>query len=290
MISSQDVILSVCMRSFNQRCFIEEALDSVLAQKTSFPFEIIVSDDYSSDGTVGVLKRYRDRFPETVRLILGESNVGGPANLRRVLEASSAKYVTCLDGDDYYLDEYKLQKQVDFLESHPDYSGCFHNTLNVKVDGTPLSLFNPLDFPAIHDVRSFIQREWFIPIHSAVFRRSLVSFPDWYESVMNDDYVVHLSVVKNGPYYYRPDVMVAYRHHGDNISSVYKDELLSASKLRDVLEGFTNIYPEEYLPVLRERIELYDKKIASLESERRHPWKKYFKARIYKRFIKRLIK
>lgn len=287
--NKQETILTVCIRTFNQKEFIETTLDSVLMQITSFSFNIIISDDSSNDGTKEIIQQYQRRFPEKISLIIGINNIGGPANLRRVIEASSSKYITCLDGDDYYLDEYKLQKQVDFLEGHPEFTACFHNALNVNVDGAPISLFNPLDFPSIIDAHYFIQNDWFIPIHSAMIRRELIIFPDWYESVINDDYVVHLSVVKNGPYYYRPDVMVAYRHHSHNTSSIYKDEVLTAMKLRDILNRYSKIFPKEYLHLFRERINEYDNRIAFLESERKHPWKKIFRITTYKRYIKKAL-
>ena len=287
--NSPNLVLSVCVRSYNQRDFIGEALDSVLCQCTTFPFEIIVSDDFSTDGTKEILIEYQKRFPQRIRLILGDVNIGGPKNLRRVIEASSAKYITCLDGDDYYTDEFKLEKQVHFLENHPEFTGCFHNTINVDERGKPFSLFNPIDFPSIHDAKMFIQEKWFIPIHSAMIRRELIAFPQWYESVVNDDYVVHLSVVKYGPYYYRPDIMVAYRHHTNNVSQVYEDPVLTASKLRDILEGFYDIYPKELLPVLKGQIDNYNEEITYWESEQRKPWKKYLRLKTYSKFTKRLL-
>ena len=145
--SENKVVLSVCIRSFNQKRFICQALDSVLEQKTMFPFEIIVSDDCSTDGTREILLEYQQHYPERIRLILGESNVGGPCNLRRVIEASTAKYITCLDGDDYYIDKYKLQKQVEFLEENDRYSACFHNVMDVNESKDSKGLFLPLNFP-----------------------------------------------------------------------------------------------------------------------------------------------
>ena len=285
--SENSCILSVCVRTYNQERFVSEALDSVLMQKTSFPFEIIVSDDCSKDGTRDVLREYQTKYPDRSRLLLGDGNVGGPKNLKRVIEASNAKYVTCLDGDDYYTDCYKLQKQIEFLEEHPGYSACFHNTVNVNADGTPYSLFNPLDFHLVHDAKEFIMEKWFVPIHSAVLRREFIEFPEWYEGVMNDDYVVHLSVVKNAPYYYMPDVMVAYRHHSNNTSAAYSDLILTASKLREILVNFSMIYPEEYRPCFEKKIAEYDAEIAFLESEKKYPMRKYFRLKTYKKMLKK---
>ena len=283
-------ILSVCIRSYNQETFIADALDSVLMQKTNFPFEIIISDDCSTDSTPIILRKYQEQFPDKIRLLLSEKNIGGPENLKRVIEASNAKYVTCLDGDDFYTDEYKLQKQVFFLETHPEYAACFHNTWYADEKGRLCGLFNRPDFHAVHDAHEFISERWFVPIHSAVIRREYIEFPEWYNTVMNDDYVVHLSVVKNGPYYYMPDVMVAYRRHSENTSIVYRDLILTDTKLCAVLENMKPLYPAEYAPDFDARIAEYKAEIADLQLLQSQPWRKWLRLKTYKRIIKQWIK
>ena len=288
--TQQNRLLSVCVRTHNQERFIREALDSVLQQHTSFPYEIIVSDDASSDGTVEILKEYQNAYPEKVRILLCEKNIGGPENLKRVIEASNAKYITCLDGDDFYTDEYKLQKQVDFLETHPEYAACFHNTWYADENGRLCGLFNCPDFHAVHDAHEFILERWFVPIHSAVMRREYIEFPEWYNTVMNDDYVVHLSVAKHAPYYYMPDVMVAYRHHGNNTSRAYHDKILTDTQLCTILENMKPLYPAEYASDFDARIAEYKAEIADLQLLQSQPWRKWFRRKTYSRGIKRLIR
>ena len=285
-----EVLLSVCIRTHNQERFIREALDSVLCQKTTFAFEVIVSDDASSDGTVAILQEYAGRYPSVVRLLLSETNLGGPNNLKRVIEASQAKYITCLDGDDFYTDAYKLQKQVDFLEAHPEYAACFHNTWMVDTLGNKQGLFNKPDFHAIHDAREFIRERWFVPIHSAVLRREFVEFPDWYDKVMNDDYVVHLSVAKHGAYYYMPDVMVAYRRHEQNISHAYGNMILTNTQLCTILENMKPLYPAEYAIDFDARIAEYEAEIADLQLLQNQPWRKWLRRKTYTRAIKSTLR
>ena len=282
-------ILSVCVRTYNQKAFVAKALDSVLNQKTSFSFEIIVSDDGSTDGTQDVLAGYQDQHLDRVRLILGEHNVGGPNNLKRVVEASNAKYITCLDGDDYYTDEHKLQKQVDFLETHPEFVACFHNVMNVDEATGKQTQFLPSGFPSVITAEDIISKKWFMPIHSVMMRRELITFPDWYSEVMNDDYVVNLSVAMHGPYHYVPDIMAAYRHHQSNISICYQDVILIDSQLKRILEGFSSIYPAAYKPVFEQRIKQYEEEIRFHEAEARHPWRKWFRSKTYKRKLKRIL-
>ena len=259
-------------------------------QRTDFEFEIIVSDDASSDGTVNILLEYQEAYPDKVRLLLSEINIGGPENLKRVIEASKAKYVTCLDGDDFYTDEYKLQKQVDFLEAHSEYAACFHNTWYADEKGRLCGLFNRPDFHAVHDAHEFIRERWFVPIHSAVIRREYIEFPEWYNTVMNDDYVVHLSVAKYMPYYYMPDVMVAYRHHGNNTSRAYHDQIMTDTQLRTILENMKPLYPADYALDFDARIAEYKAEIADLQLLRSQPWRKWLRLKTYKRIIRRFLK
>lgn len=288
--NQQDIILSVCVRTHNQERFIREALDSVLRQHTTFPFEIIVSDDASSDGTVAILQKYQKQYPDTIRLLIQETNIGGPENLKRVIEASQAKYITCLDGDDFYTDDYKLQKQVDVLEAHPEYAACFHNTWYADEKGRLCGLFNSPDFHALHDAHEFIRERWFVPIHSAMLRREYIEFPDWYNTVMNDDYVVHLSVAKHGPYFFMPDVMVAYRRHAQNTSIAYRNKILTDIQLCAILENMKPLYLAEYTADFDARIAEYKKEIADLQLLQKQPWRKWFRRKTYTREIKRIIR
>lgn len=282
-------LLSVCIRSFNQERYIAEAISSVLQQRTNFEFEIIVSDDCSSDNTSEIERSFQNKNPNIIRLLLGDNNIGGPKNLRRVIESSRAKYLAFLDGDDYFTDVYKLQKQVDYLEAHDEYVACFHNVINLDEKTGKRSLFLPLDFQEYHDCISVISNDWFLPIHSIVLRRELVFFPEWYDSVMNDDFVMNLSVVMHGPYHYISDVMAVYRHHDSNISNSYKNQILIDSQLREILLGFKSIYPAQYRGVFENRIQYYSDRIAFNERESKHPWRKYFRIKTYKRLLKRML-
>lgn len=285
--SQQNILLSVCVRTHNQERFINEALDSVLRQRTTFHFEIIVSDDASSDGTVAILQEYQKQYPNKIRLLLHETNIGGPDNLKCAIEASQAKYVTCLDGDDFYTDDYKLQKQVDILEAHPEYAASFHNTWYADANGRLCGLFNRPDFHELHDAREFIRERWFVPIHSAILRREYIEFPDWYNTVMNDDYVVHLSVAKHGPYYFMPDVMVAYRRHSQNTSIAYRNQIVMNTQLCTILENMKPLYPAEYAEDFDARIAEYKAVIADLQLLQKHPWRKWLRRKTYTRAIRK---
>src|SRR5690606_9560707 len=124
--SSPGVTVSVWMITYNHCAYIEQALDSVLCQETDFPFEIVIGDDCSTDGTREVLLRYASSNPARIRLILHERNVGMIANQNAVFDACSGEFIAMLEGDDYWTDSSKLQRQVDAMRENPECHVSFH--------------------------------------------------------------------------------------------------------------------------------------------------------------------
>lgn len=115
------MLLSIGILTYNQSAYLRQCLDSVLMQLADFDFEIVVGDDASSDGTQDILREYKAKYPDKFVLLLGEKNEGISMNYMKVLSACRGKYIALCEGDDYWTDATKLQKQVDFLETHPDY-------------------------------------------------------------------------------------------------------------------------------------------------------------------------
>ena len=122
---SEEIRVSVCMVTYNQKKYIAQAIDSVLMQKTNFKFELVIGDDASTDGTTDIVRQYAQKYPDIIRPILHEENVGPGKNSISIYETVKTEYVAVCDGDDYWTDEYKLQKQVDFLDKNPDFNVVF---------------------------------------------------------------------------------------------------------------------------------------------------------------------
>jgi len=118
---ASEPLVSVSMITYNHNPYIIRAIEGVLCQETSFPIELLIGEDCSTDGTREIVFDYAQRFPDRIRLLTAESNVGAKANIRRVYAAARGKYMAWCEGDDYWHDPGKLQMQVDFLESHPEY-------------------------------------------------------------------------------------------------------------------------------------------------------------------------
>lgn len=130
MMSAKTPLVSVYVVTYNQEKYLRECLDGIVMQQTDFPFEAIVIDDASTDGNPEIIKEYAERYPEIIKPVLLEENLwsqGINKFFAVFLPRAKGKYIAFCEGDDYWTYEGKLQRQVDFLEKHPDYSMCFHN-------------------------------------------------------------------------------------------------------------------------------------------------------------------
>ena len=132
---TDSVLVSIIVPTYNHAQYIRQALDSILEQKTEFPYEILVGDDASSDGTQDILWEYAQRYPDKFRLFLREKNLGASRNVYELLMAANGTYLATCEGDDYWCDEEKLQIQISYLQEHPDISGCVHKHRIVDEQG-----------------------------------------------------------------------------------------------------------------------------------------------------------
>ena len=112
------IIVSVLMITYNHENFIREAIDGVLMQKTTFPIELIIGEDCSTDSTRKIVVEYAEKYPDLIRPLLPGSNLGMMKNFNKTMEAAKGKYIAICEGDDYWTDPLKLQKQVDILEAN----------------------------------------------------------------------------------------------------------------------------------------------------------------------------
>lgn len=125
-------LLSVVTITYNHEPYIAKCIEGVLMQKVDFPIEFIIAEDCSTDGTRAICEDYASKYPDLIRLILSEKNIGAVQNERHAMSLARGRYVALCEGDDYWTDEFKLQKQVGFLESNPEYTICFHDRMVEK--------------------------------------------------------------------------------------------------------------------------------------------------------------
>jgi glycosyltransferase involved in cell wall biosynthesis len=223
--------VSVVVVTYNHAPFIDAALRSVLDQTAGFDFEVIVSEDRSTDATRDIVLAWREQHPERIRLLLSDRNLRSNEVVARGFRAATGEYVALLDGDDYWTSQHKLQRQADYLDEHPDFCLCFHDA--EVVDDAGESLDDRRWTPANQKLRSTLTDIWFgnfIATCTTMFRRTaLADIPAWYADFFPiTDWPLYILCAEHGDIGYIPEVMAAYRLHERGLYS----PLSPADKLR----------------------------------------------------------
>jgi len=141
-----DPLVSIRCLVYNHEPFLRQCLDGFVMQQTTFPFEAIIHDDASTDGSASIIREYAEKYPDIIKPIFEAENQWGKGTISKIVNAAihpNSKYIAVCEGDDYWTDPHKLQIQVDFLESHPDYALCSHDYLSYYQDSGE---FNDLSF------------------------------------------------------------------------------------------------------------------------------------------------
>lgn len=233
-VSEEKRMASVVMLTYNHVKYVEKAITSILEQQTTFSFELIIGDDASTDGTLEIVNQFQERFPDIIRVIQHEENVGASRNSYDCLRSCKGEYIASCEGDDYWTDSQKLQTQVMFLEEHPEFIGCYHPIKFVDENDKPIrkylywasdkEVFSLKDFKGI-----------FLPgqIVSLV-RRNLFLDPEYNPTIIFEadrqiaDRTNILLLLAKGDIYRLPNVMAAYRSAsaGTNLTNqIYKQHI-----------------------------------------------------------------
>lgn len=232
--------------TYNHERYIRAALDSIVAQQTTFAMELVVGEDCSTDATRAILLEYQARHPALMRLLLHEHNLGVSHNWETTLQVCRGKYIALLEGDDYWTSPHKLQQQVDFLEARPGFSLCFHGA-RVEYEAALPARTSPIR--ATHAKAELtledITREWSMATASVVFRREhLTVLPRWVHDSVVVDLPVFALLASRGRVGYLPEEMAVYRVHAGGVTSTARQEdfLLGLAHLHKCLDqelGFT---------------------------------------------------
>ena len=212
------------MPTYNHERFVAQAIESVLAQKTAFAYRLIVGDDCSTDGTQAIVKSYAERHPDVIEFFSSPKNLGALHRDRvgvKALKKCTAWYVAILEGDDYWTDPYKLQKQVDFLEGHPECAASFHDVLIFHEDGSaPARRLFPANQKELSTLEDILTSGVF-PMPCTLLHRNelLREFPDCFYQVRNADWMISVLLARRGDLGFINEVMAAYRVHGGGIWS-----------------------------------------------------------------------
>ena len=205
------IIVSACIITYNHDLYIRDCLEGAINQKVNFAYEIIVGDDCSSDKTMQICIEYAKKYPDLIKLWPRQKNLGMIGNWIKTIEDCSGRYIALCEGDDFWTDPYKLQKQVDFLEANPEYAICFHRVFEKNELDEIKSSFSPIH-SNISTFEDLIRNNNYIHTGSSIFRNNLFGeFPEWFVDCEVADYVLHLLNAQYGKIYFMEDTMAVYR-------------------------------------------------------------------------------
>lgn len=234
-------LVSVILIAYNQRRYIRQAIESVLAQETSFSYELLIGDDASDDGTSGIVAEYAQAYPDRVRAFIRPENLGAARNAVLLLQQARGEFIASLEGDDYWIDPQKLEKQAAFLRESPGFIGCTSRIRCVDENGRAIRgkpewirqkrVFTLADFDGVH-----------LPGQaSSLMRRNIFRAPSHDYSVLTEadtmisDRTAMLIFLLQGDFYCFDQPMSVYRYapalQGGNLTSRLAGE---ASILRDI--------------------------------------------------------
>lgn len=250
----------VAITTYNLEEYIAEALDSVIKQKTNFKFLIRIADDCSTDKTPIILKEYEEKYPDFIEVLYSDENLGSLANSNRLFDFIDCEYFTFLDGDDYWLGENHLQKQVDFLDSHPEYSMVAGNTqylrdgklagMVVKESYTNKSYtykdFLNAKMPFVHTSALLVRNTIFINGLPDCFKNVIGTFEECALRGEDSRRYIHL---QKGPAFIMDDIFSVYRIHSAGIwqgKSKVRQTLESAIQLNFFYKYFNDKQSKKY--------------------------------------------
>ncbi|WP_415576232.1 glycosyltransferase, partial [Kaistella daneshvariae] len=223
--------VSICCITYNHEDYIRKSLESFMMQKCAFSFEVLIHDDASADGTQEIIKEFQEKYPDIIKPIFQTENQYskkiGSVNAKFNFPRAKGKYIALCEGDDYWTDPLKLQKQVDFLENNPDCSMVFTNAhVSIEDDGKKMNEARGLfQFSESKFFKDFeILENWVVPTASVLFRKKYLD--ENLKRINNlgnflyGDIVLFLYLSTKGKLYGMNDPMVVYRRHIGGVTNI----------------------------------------------------------------------
>lgn len=232
-----DILVSISCTTYNHEPYIRECLDGFLMQKCDFGFEVLIHDDASTDGTIDIIKEYQEKYPEIIKPYIQKENQWSKGvrgmNAKYNFSRARGKYIAMCEGDDYWTDPLKLQKQVEFLEANPDFNISFHRAVRITPEGSRLD-----EFPAFN-LNSKLSTEDlalnnFIPNLSVIFRKTEID-TKLLQNMPLGDYALHMANSRLGFIHYHKEVMAAYRINVGVFSG--KEKYIQRQRTVQTLDG-----------------------------------------------------
>ncbi|MFN7039236.1 MAG: glycosyltransferase [Alphaproteobacteria bacterium] len=266
--------LSVILVCYNQEKYIAQAIESILMQKVDFKYDIIIADDHSTDSTLNIIQEYANQYPELIKIIPKEQNLGVTKNYKRAFQSTNSKYIAILEGDDYWTSPLKLQTQFDFLELHRECSVCSHKFLlftelyddghinklsyNIKSKATRIELKTAQDLIKDNFIGNF---------STCMYRKDIIDkIPQELFDMQVYDWMYNIVTAQYGLVGYINEIMSVYRQHKQGVWSgkLSKEKLKITLSLIDEYNKFLKYEYNAEFTELKTRLQVVN--IKSLKS------------------------
>ncbi len=245
-------LVSIASITYNHEKFIAQAIDSWLMQKTNFDVEIIIGEDCSTDKTRDIIVEYQAKYPDKIKLIASNNNIGMMQNFIQTLQACNGKYIALCEGDDYWTDPLKLQKQVDFLRNNKSYAICGHNVKSLRGEalydtGIKENITVPLNELVKYNLLTTL---------SVLFRReSIRNLPEWFVNFPIGDWPLFILIAQTGKVYIMKDYMGVHRVHEKGAWSQIDQDKLVENNI-SILHKTNEVFDFKYDNIIRDTINI----------------------------------
>ena len=260
-----NILVSIVCITYNHENYIADAIESFLMQKANFSYEILIHDDASTDRTPEIIKQYESKYPDLIKPIYQtENQYSKGVKLGRLnRERAKGKYIAICEGDDFWTDPYKLQKQVDYMEKNPECSMCVHAAYRVTSDKKKLkSHVRPNRGNKVFTVEEVIEGEGGLFATNSILCPAVFSTnpPDFYEKAPVGDYPFTIYLALQGTVYYIDEFMSAYRvgvkdSWSSRMSSSIERRVAHCNKIMDMLDEINRYSEYKYDIAIKKRIQ-----------------------------------
>lgn len=274
-------VVSVLIITYNQERFIAQAVHSALNQQTTFPYEIVIGDDGSTDTTRKILTDLRNQYPDRIKLIFQTKNLKPVRNLMSVYKACKGKFIALLEGDDYWTSPLKLARQVEYLETHPDAAICYHSTTLVNEHGQPMVVLPVPRFKKpISTLTDLIRNGSFMATCSTMFRNKLFgAFPDWFsELTYIADLPLNVLNAQHGKIGYIDQNMAVYRSCSSALAFTSQKLELVYQEHITVFQKLLTHLPQQYTTIIQDHLAQFYFWLAEVQlrqNQAKIAWKQY---------------
>ena len=216
---NKPIMVSVWCRTYNHVNYIKDALDGLVSQQTDFIYKVIVFDDASTDGTSDIVRAYAEKYPEIIHAIIAKENIYHHPDTKKIIadiwkQHLTGKYMAFCEGDDFWIDNNKLQMQVDYMETHPECTMHMHNALWLNCRNGAMKAGNPYKGKDEWDITAeelIMQYNGYPSTASFLFKSEQINKPQFFAEVHASDYTTILYALATGSVHYSSRIMSVYR-------------------------------------------------------------------------------